>query len=214
MRRDADWHDGPLLKSLAQFVSGVEAGSDFIGIDLKNMTGRSRDDDSRTLDVLFNQGGAGFFPLCIGGVHWAALCIASIGADRRRYLGYFDPLGWSIPAEFKSLLEAAVVVSPGRWVCEWRLGRDAQHQPFQSDPSPPDGPGQYQCGVWCLFAEELFLRWVEQQHIMPDEMRLSEFMRQHITGDYSDLIASKRQVYKRALQEYKLAHPTENYDTV
>ena len=99
------------------------------------------------------------------------------------------------------------------WTLETDLGVDSAGCQFQNDPHPP---GAFQCGVWALFAEEIWLKFLRTNATG----RFSVFLRQEFlscvqsteaTHNYFDLISIKRQEYKGVLAAYRAAHPRETY---
>ena len=157
---------------------------------------------TRALSVLLREGGAGAFALNVNGTHWVVVFIDG----GRKCIGFADPLGGRVDGALKFLLQRATQLTGVEWSSDWGLGLDAAGNPFQQDPYPP---GPFQCGVWELFFEELFLRFLAEA---PPDAVFGDYLKQNIVGDYSALIATKRLEYRGVLAAYKAAHPSENYD--
>lgn len=188
--------DGVLLESLrahAAIGAGAPERDGFVGIDRRTQTGRLRSDKSRTIEILLNSGGTGAFPFNINGNHWVVLLICG----RRRYVGYFDSLAGEISSQLQECVITAISTLPNSttWKYEWNLGAINGRQ-FQHDPDPP---GPFQCGVWALYCEEIWLRFLQT-----DSQSFFSFLHGQIIHEvktnYFDLISDKRQEYKSMLE--------------
>eukprot|EP01045_Picozoa_sp_COSAG04_P025353 COSAG04_NODE_3313_length_2945_cov_1.987351_1_plen_801_part_10 len=168
MREFVGYEDGPLVASLKEYARRKSGQQDW-KLELSEGTTldylalyhnrATRTDGSRTIDVLLEQQGRGFFHLNSGGNHWIAVLVDGAA----RYIGFFDSLHPGedgCPDVLHSTLTSALARTPGDWTVGYDLGFAPCGIAKLQNDTGENAP--YQCGVWCLTAEECWLEFLRR----------------------------------------------------
>ena len=211
MREFVGYEDGPLVASLKEYARR-KSGQQNWKLELSEGTTldylalyhnrATRTDGSRTIDVLLEQQGRGFFQLNSGGNHWIAVLVDGAA----RYIGFFDSLHPGedgCPDVLRSALTSALARTPGDWTVGYDLGFAPCGIAKLQNDTGENAP--YQCGAWCLTAEECWLEFLRRdaQSRGPFGPWMREWLRRKGVRDgargSSRFIHGQREKYRKLL---------------